>query len=76
MAQALCLLLAALLNQAPASGDGPAAAREVVEFGDFTLYVPADVPTVRGILLALGGPDTRAFVSDGLFGAPKPELEA
>jgi hypothetical protein len=49
---------------------------ERFEFGDFALYVPSDVSKIRGVFLALGGPDTRAFFSDGLFGAPNPELEA
>lgn len=44
--------------------------------GDFALSIPAGVPAVRGIVLALGGPDTRAFITDGSFGAPLPELEA
>ncbi|MFC1720289.1 hypothetical protein ACFL00_04025, partial [Pseudomonadota bacterium] len=72
----LCFVLVALLAQAPVSGAGSAAPAETYEFGDFALYLPAEVPTVRGILLVLGGPDTRAFVSDGVFGAPVPELEA
>jgi dienelactone hydrolase len=53
-----------------------ASANEPFKFGDFALYVPANVSQVRGILLALGGPDTRAFFTDGSFGAPNPELEA
>jgi hypothetical protein len=50
------------------------ASNEIFESGDFALYVPANVSSVRGILLALG-PDTRAFFTDGSFGAPNPELE-
>jgi dienelactone hydrolase len=49
---------------------------ELFELGDFTLYVPATVSTTRGILLALGGPDTRGFASGTPFGAPVPEVEA
>lgn len=72
----LVLLLASLLAQAVNAREGAAVPAEVYEFGDFALYLPADVPLVRGIVLALGGPDTRAFVSDASFGAPLPELEA
>jgi len=49
---------------------------ELFEFGDFALYVPATVSETRGILLAIGGPDTRSFASDSAFGAPVPEVEA
>jgi hypothetical protein len=49
---------------------------ELFEFGDFALYVPANVSTSRGILLALGGPDTRGFASGAPFGAPVPQVEA
>jgi dienelactone hydrolase len=52
------------------------ASTEQFEFGDFAIYIPANVSSVRGILLALGGPDTRAFFTDGTFGAPVPELES
>jgi hypothetical protein len=48
---------------------------EIFEFGEFALYVPAHVSKVRGILVALGGPDTRAFSTSGVFGAPLPEVE-
>lgn len=72
----LFLLLASLLAPTAASGEGAAQSAEVFEFGDFALFVPANVPAARGILLALGGPDTRAFITDGPFGAPRPELEA
>lgn len=74
--RALVLILATLLAQAGTLRESAAAPVEVLEFGDFALYVPASVPTVRGILLVLGGPDSRAFLSDGSFGAPLPELEA
>lgn len=74
--RALPLLLASLLTFTCTARDAAAAPVEVTEFDDFALYLPADVPTVRGLLLALGGPDTRAFITDGSFGAPVPELEA
>ena len=48
---------------------------EVFDFGDFSLYVPAGVDTARGILLALGGPDTRGFPAGKPFGAPLPAVE-
>ncbi|HEY7162849.1 MAG TPA: hypothetical protein VH815_16425, partial [Acidobacteriota bacterium] len=59
-----------------AQSSSAAAADEIFQFGDFALYVPANVSSVRGIFLSLGGPDTRAFVTDGNFGAPSPKLEA
>lgn len=50
---------------------------ELIEAGDFSLYVPRNVTAVRGILVALGGPDTRAFTSEDIvFGAPVAEVEA
>jgi dienelactone hydrolase len=49
---------------------------EVFEFGVFALYVPANVDAVDGIILALGGPDTRAFATGKRFGAPIPAVEA
>lgn len=69
-------LLAVLLTQSLTSTTHAAAPAELFEYGEFSLYLPPDVPTVSGILLALGGPDTRAFASDGSFGAPSAELEA
>lgn len=69
-------VLAVGLAQASASGQVTAAPAETFESGNFAIYLPANVTTVRGILLALGGPDTRAFVVKGSFGAPTPELEA
>ena len=70
---AIWLLLAA---QASTARAGDAAPAEVLEFGEFALFLPAEVRTLRGLLLPLGGPDTRAFVTDGAYGAPIPELEA
>ncbi len=49
---------------------------EVFELGDFTLQIAATVPRVRGVLVTLGGPNTRAFASGGTFGAPLPQVEA
>lgn len=45
-----------------------------ITFGDFALHVPANVHQVRGILLALGGPNTQGFAAGTPFGAP-PFLE-
>lgn len=47
-----------------------------LQFGDFALHVPANVHQVRGILVALGGPDTRGFAAGTPFGAPVPAVEA
>ena len=47
-----------------------------LQFGDFALHVPANVHNVRGILVALGGPDTRGFAVGTPFGAPLPQVEA
>lgn len=41
-----------------------------ISFGDFALHLPANVHHVRGILVALGGPDTRGFAVGTPFGAP------
>ncbi len=49
---------------------------ELFEFSDYALYVPASVDAPRGLLLALGGPDTRGFSTMGPLGAPIPEVEA
>ncbi len=45
---------------------------EVFEFDKFAVYVPAGIDDVRGVILALGGPDTRAFATGKPFGAPPP----
>jgi hypothetical protein len=47
-----------------------------IQFGDFALHVPANVNHVRGILLALGGPNTQGFALGTPFGAPLPATEA
>ena len=59
----------------PAPGPAPSST-STFEFGDFALYVAEETPTIRAVLLALGGPDTRGFITGGPFGAPNPELEA
>jgi hypothetical protein len=46
-----------------------------IQFGEFALHVPANVNHVRGILVALGGPNTRGFAHGTPFGAP-PAVEA
>jgi dienelactone hydrolase len=50
--------------------------KEVFESGDFAIYVPRLGRRVVAVILALGGPDTRAFATKGSFGAPVPEVEA
>lgn len=80
------LLILSAIALLPGCGDGndvlaplppppPPPQAELLEFGDFSVYVPA-VSAVRGVLLALGGPDTRGFASGAPFGAPVPEVEA
>lgn len=64
----------------PARLDSPDPALSVqgatnIQFGDFALHVPANVNHVRGILVALGGPNTRGFALGTPFGAP-PAVEA
>lgn len=54
----------------------PARQATNLTFGDFALHVPANVEHVRGILIALGGPDTRGFAAGTPFGAPFPPVEA
>lgn len=55
--------------------DVPLVRIEQFEFGDFALYVPADVSYVNAVLIALGGPDTRGFATARPFGAPVPQVE-
>ena len=57
---------------APAFGAAKAPKAINLQYGDFALHVPANVRHVRGILLALGGPDTRGFAVGTPFGAPPP----
>lgn len=49
---------------------------EAFAVDDFALYVPKTVDVAHGVLLALGGPDTRAFATGVPAGAPIPEVEA
>ncbi|MDX1429058.1 MAG: carboxypeptidase regulatory-like domain-containing protein [Rhodothermales bacterium] len=49
---------------------------ERFEISDFALYAPAGISTIRGVFLALGGPDTRGFATGSPFGAPAAEVEA
>lgn len=72
----------------PAAGSGAGDAASVldpelwgheptnVQFGNFALHVPANVNHVRGILLAIGGPNTQGFALGTPFGAPVPAVEA
>ncbi len=62
----------ATARSAAAESGAASSAATTLQFGDFALYVPADVEHVRGILLALGGPDTRGFAAGTPFGAPPP----
>lgn len=52
----------------------------VFEFGPYALYVPFPLNTyndrVNAVIVALGGPDTRAFGTGKPFGAPSPTVEA
>lgn len=59
----------------------------VFEFGSYALYYPrqrnisswgprTSVDTAFAVVVALGGPDTRAFVTGKPFGAPNPAVEA
>lgn len=50
--------------------------RESFAFGDYALFAPAGPRQLRGVLVALGGPDTRGFAAGTPFGAPVPEVEA
>lgn len=66
-------------SPAPTADDASVAVHnrtELHQFGDFTLYVPSRVGHVRGILLALGGPNTTGFAAGTPFGAPFPPVEA
>lgn len=69
-------------SYAPTGTDASVAARvhatagDVVQLGDFALYVPSTPGKLRGVLVALGGPRTRAFVTGEPAGAPIPALEA
>ena len=43
-----------------------------LEFGELALHIPRNVRQVRGIILALGGPNTKGFALGTPFGAPPP----
>ena len=49
---------------------------ETFDFENFSVHVPKTVSRVQGVLIALGGPNTRGFASDIPFGAPVPAAEA
>jgi hypothetical protein len=49
---------------------------QVFEFGDFALYIPETVDVPRALLVALGGPNTKGFVTGQPLGAPIPAVEA
>jgi len=72
----LFLLLAVLLAHSIASPASAVTPARQCAFGAFAFYLPPEAASVRGVLLALGGPDTRGFPADSSFGAPIPELEA
>lgn len=58
----------------PAFSAAAASEATNLQYGDFALHIPANVHQVRGIVLALGGPDTRGFAVGTPFGA-QPQLE-
>jgi hypothetical protein len=59
------------------SHDIALATQEVYLAGNFGMYVPAGLTQVRAVIIALGGPDTRAFVNgQRATDASIPELEA
>lgn len=86
------ILLAAAGCDAPTAPTGPDAARSgstpehaaaaqgteegIYELGEFALYVPAAPEGPRALLVALGGPNTKAIVTGEPFGAPFPPVEA
>ena len=55
---------------------GGVADGEIHLLGDFALYVPAAAEGPRAVLVALGGPNTKAIVTGEPFGAPLPPVEA
>lgn len=57
-------------------GTAAAAAGEIHQLGDFALYMPAGGAAPRAVLVALGGPNTKAIVTGEPFGAPLPQVEA
>lgn len=77
---AACSDMTAPPTPAPVVSDAAANATQStatnIQFGDFALHVPANVKHVRGILVALGGPNTQGFALGTPFGAPLPAVEA
>lgn len=65
-----------IVADGPATKDIPLKRIELFQFTGYALYVPAAVAQVRGVVITLGGPDTRAFASAGSFGAAAPSVEA
>lgn len=68
--------------EANASGIAPHASKaaeplaDVIPLGDFALYVPRAAGPIRGVLVTIGGPNTKRFVTGESFGAPLPQAEA
>ena len=60
----------------PARAATRAAVGEIYELGEFALYMPPAAEGPRAVIVALGGPNTRAFVTGETFGAPFPPVEA
>ncbi|HEU4800848.1 MAG TPA: hypothetical protein VFS94_09455 [Gemmatimonadales bacterium] len=60
----------------PTRAAAQATGGDVVPLGEFALYVPSTPGKLRGVLVALGGPRTRAFVTGEPTGAPFPPVEA
>ncbi len=82
---AACGEVTAPLRSAPVQATSPASASPssasmpagtTVQYGVYAVHVPANVKQVRGVLLALGGPDTRGFADGTPFRAPIPAVEA
>ena len=48
----------------------------VYQLGEFALYLPAAADGPRAVIVALGGPNTKGFVTGEPFGAPVPAVEA
>lgn len=65
-----------LVADGPVTRDIPLKRIELFQLTGYAVYVPAAVAQVRGVLITLGGPDTRGFASAGSFGAPAPSVEA
>jgi pimeloyl-ACP methyl ester carboxylesterase len=72
MALAACGDVNAPHTASPAFSASPTTEATNVAFGVYAVHIPANVHRVRGVLLALGGPDTRGFAAGTPFGAPPP----